>query len=144
MPSSPLKILVIEDERDVCLYMTNLLRARGFTPVTASGAEDGLAMARSDHPDLIVLDAMLPGDEAHHIYYQLKTDTVLKTIPVVLMSSIQRRAMGRFPLWPVMPTGKRLPEPEAFIAKPPEADDFMATIARLIHPSPVSDQKEVL
>lgn len=144
MPSSPLKILVIADERDVRLYMANLLRARGFAPVTAAGAEDGLAGARSDRPGLIVLDAMLPGDEAHHIYYQLKSDAVLKTIPVVVMSSIKRRAMGRFPLWPVMPSGKRLPEPEAFIAKPPEADDFMAIIGRLVHHSPVSDQKEVL
>jgi CheY-like chemotaxis protein len=138
MPSGPIKILIIEDERDVGVYMANLLRALGFQPIQAEGAEDGLAKFRAEHPSLVILDAMLPGDEAHHIYFQLKTNPDLAGIPVVLISSIGRPAMGRFHLWP---TGRHLPEPEAFLDKPPEAEDVIDALTRLIGRIP-SQEKE--
>jgi DNA-binding response OmpR family regulator len=100
MPSGPMKILIIEDERDAGAYMANLLRGLGFQPVHAEGAEDGLATLKAEHPGLVFLDAMLPGDEARHIYYQLKSNPDLAGIPVILISSIGRPAMGRFSLCP--------------------------------------------
>ena len=56
------KILVVEDDRSICeLIEMNLLMA-GFARVyTASNGERGLAVARQECPDLIILDIMLPG-----------------------------------------------------------------------------------
>jgi CheY-like chemotaxis protein len=136
MPSSPIKILVIEDEHNTRTYLVNLLQAHGFYPIPASRAEEALILIQTEHPGMVILDAMLPYDEAYHIYYQLKTDSELKKIPVMLVSSLGRRAMGRFYLWPLGSSRRRLPEPEAILGNPPEAEEFLAMIAQLIGLAP--------
>jgi CheY-like chemotaxis protein len=135
LPASGLKVLVIEDERDVSIYMANLLRANGFTPITASGSAEGLSKARSDKPVLIIMDAMLPGDESRELFYRLRTNPELNKIPVVLLSSISRRALAGFKRYSADSSKKLLREPEAFLYKPPEAEDFMDVVRRL---APVS------
>ncbi len=144
MPASGLKVLVIEDERDVSIYMANLLRSNGFAPITASGQAEGLAMARSEKPALIIMDAMLPGDEARDLFWLLRTDRQLGKIPVVLLSSISRRALEGFQRYSASASKKPLRRPEAFLCKPPEAEDFMAVVRRLVPVSNHASEEEGL
>jgi len=131
MPAAGSKILVIEDESDVRIYIANLLRSNGFEPIWAGTADQGLARARKDRPALIVLDAMLPDDQAQIIYTALKTDPLLRRIPVVLLATITRRALDGACLYATGSGKNRLPEPDAFLSKPPEAEDFLAVVNRL-------------
>jgi DNA-binding response OmpR family regulator len=141
VPASSIKILIIEDERDVRIYLANLLRANGYKALTAENAEDGLAMARSENPALIVLDAMLPGDDAQRIYTDLRCQTGLCRIPVVVLSTITRRALRGSRLYGRESAGKRIPPPDAYLIKPPEAEDFLAVVRRFT-PAPETVAEE--
>ncbi len=135
MPAVGTKILVIEDESDVRIYIANLLRSHGYEPIAAGNADQSLAAARREQPGLIVLDAMLPDDQAQAIYTALKSDPLLRRIPVVLLASITRRALDGSRLYATGSGKKRLPEPDAFLSKPPEAEDFLAAVNRLAAPT---------
>lgn len=54
------KVLVVEDEETLLRNLADKLKGEGFTVVTAGDGEDGLEKLREEHPDLIILDIMLP------------------------------------------------------------------------------------
>lgn len=142
MPATSIRILIIEDERDVRIYLANLLGANGYKALTAEKVEDGLAMAQSENPALIVLDAMLPGDDAQRIYTELRCQTGLCRIPVVVLSSITRRALRGSRLYGRETAGRRIPPPDAYLTKPPEAEDFLAVVRRLTSlPEPLAEKE---
>jgi DNA-binding response OmpR family regulator len=143
VPASSIKVLIIEDERDVRIYLANLLGANGYKALTAGNVEDGLVVARSENPALIVLDAMLPGDDAQRIYTELRCQTGLCRIPVVVLSTITRRALRGSRLYGRDSAGKRIPPPDAYLTKPPEAEDFLAVVRRLTPaPEAVAEKEE--
>jgi CheY-like chemotaxis protein len=131
VPATKIKILVIENETDRLIYITNLLKAHGFNPLTAAYPAEALSKARSQNPSLIVLDAMLPVEHIQRVYGQLKSDPSLCQVPVVMLSSLNRRADGRSRQRPYALSIGKLPAPEAFLPNPPEAEDFIAVVRRL-------------
>jgi len=68
------KILIIEDERDLAELLAFNLEKEGFTTRCANNGTEGLEAARSDHPDLIVLDLMLPGMMGTDVCKALRKD----------------------------------------------------------------------
>jgi two-component system phosphate regulon response regulator PhoB len=81
-------ILVIEDERDVVDLLTlNLRKAGGFTISTASDGAAGLAKARADKPDFIILDLMLPKMPGLEVCKLLKTDAATRHIPILMLTA---------------------------------------------------------
>jgi DNA-binding response OmpR family regulator len=142
VPATSIRILIIEDEHDVRIYLANLLGANGYKALTVEKVEDGLAMAQSENPALIVLDAMLPGDDAQRIYTELRCQTGLCSIPVVVLSSITRRALRGSRLYGRETAGRRIPPPDAYLTKPPEAEDFLAVVRRLTPPPEPLAEKE--
>jgi two-component system phosphate regulon response regulator PhoB len=143
VPASSIKILIIEDERDVRIYLANLLGANGYKALTAANVSEGLTLAHSENPALIVLDAMLPGDDAQRIYTELRCQSGLCRIPVVVLSTITRRALRGSRLYGRESAGKRIPPPDAYLNKPPEAEDFLAVVRRLTPAAkPVAEKEE--
>lgn len=142
MPATKLKILVIENEPDRLIYITNLLKAHGFDPLTADNSDEALSKARTRAPSLIVLDAMLPAEQIQSVYGQLKGDPGLCRVPVVMLSSLTRRTGTPYQAQPYAPTIGRLPAPEAFLPNPPEAEDFIAVVRRLTGMSNTSHTTE--
>ena len=135
MPASSIKILIIEDERDVRIYLANLLKAKGYNALMAENVEKGLTLARSENPALIVLDAMMPADETQRIYTALRCQTGLCRIPVVVLSTITRRALRGSRLYGKESARKRIP--------PPDAEDFLAVVQRLVStPEAVIEEEE--
>ncbi len=66
------QILIIEDEQNIASFAKMYLEAAGFTVAVAHRGDEGLAIARRDSPDLIVLDLMLPGLDGYEITRQLR------------------------------------------------------------------------
>jgi len=66
------QILIIEDEQNIASFAKMYLEAAGFDVSVAHRGDEGLAMARRDHPALIVLDLMLPGLDGYEITKQLR------------------------------------------------------------------------
>lgn len=81
-------ILLIDDSRDERSMMAEALTAAGFTPIEACDGERGLALARKNAPDLIVLDAMMPGIDGFETCRRLKSDALCGDIPVIFMTGL--------------------------------------------------------
>lgn len=81
------KILIVDDEEDILeLVRYNLMR-EGFSTTCAGSGEAALKQARSEPPDLIVLDLMLPGVDGLEVARRMKSDSNLRNIPIVMLTA---------------------------------------------------------
>ncbi|MFQ4136560.1 response regulator [Nodosilinea sp. PGN35] len=80
-------ILLIEDNPQNRYLVQFLLETRGHTILQAETGPQGLALAAAALPDLILLDIQLPGMDGHAVACALKSDPLLKSIPVVAVTS---------------------------------------------------------
>lgn len=81
-------ILVVEDDSFlVKIYISKLTR-EGFEVVAAYNGEEGINKAKSQKPDLILLDLVLPKKDGFSVLEDLKKDQKLKKVPVLIMSNL--------------------------------------------------------
>lgn len=78
------KILVVDDEAPILELVRFNLEKEGFAVITASDGEDGLRRARSEAPDLVILDLMLPGIDGIEVCQQLRRET---NVPVLMLTA---------------------------------------------------------
>src|SRR5262244_1236792 len=79
-------VLVVEDDFDTLHPLAELLRLKGYTVSTATEAEQGLAVARLQPPDLIITDIALPGRSGLHFIGTVRKDDQLKSTPIIVIS----------------------------------------------------------
>ncbi len=82
------KILVVDDEKDLLLILEKGLSAEGYTVITADNGHDGIATARTKHPDLMILDRVLGDIQGEDVATSLKKDPRTKNIPVIFLSAL--------------------------------------------------------
>ncbi len=80
------KILVIDDEPIIHDIVSFMVRTRGYSIISASNGEEGLKLANSEHPDLILLDIMMPGIRGYDVCLRLKADRETKRIPIIMLT----------------------------------------------------------
>ena len=80
------KILVIEDEPELVKALEVRLRTHDYDVITALDGEEGLRKAKKEHPDLIVLDLILPQVGGYEVCRRLKADESCEHIPVVMLT----------------------------------------------------------
>jgi CheY-like chemotaxis protein len=81
-----LNILVVEDDPDIRFATVRLLRNVGYPVAEAENGETALCLVRETHPDLVLLDVMLPDTDGYEICRTIKTDQDLKNTYVILLS----------------------------------------------------------
>lgn len=81
------KILVVEDEGDFLKAIQAVLEAEGYDVHTATTGKEGLALAKSLLPDLVILDVMLPELDGYKICRLLKFDERYKKIPIIMLTA---------------------------------------------------------
>ena len=81
------KILVVDDEPDIVSMVKMRLEASGYEVITASDGETAYSRARSDAPDLIILDLMLPGMDGYQVCRLLKFDENYRRIPIIMLTA---------------------------------------------------------
>src|SRR6516225_1420588 len=81
------KILYVEDNEDNVYMLTNRLTRRGYEVVSARDGEQGIAMAASEAPALILMDLSLPVIDGWEATRRLKADTRTRNIPVIALSA---------------------------------------------------------
>ncbi|WP_018877607.1 MULTISPECIES: PleD family two-component system response regulator [unclassified Thioalkalivibrio] len=81
-----LRVLVVDDSRTVVALLSSMLRQNEMEPVGAGDAEQALALARENPPDLIFLDIILPGMTGFAMLRQLRRDPVTAKVPVIMIS----------------------------------------------------------
>ncbi|MFA4915874.1 MAG: diguanylate cyclase [Syntrophales bacterium] len=81
------KILIIDDSRLIVQFGKSILNGKGHEVFTADSGELGLEIALRDHPDLILLDLILPGIDGYEVCHRLKTTAQVQDIPVIMLTS---------------------------------------------------------
>jgi two-component system, OmpR family, alkaline phosphatase synthesis response regulator PhoP len=81
------KILVVDDEEDILELVRYNLAREGYKILCAATGEEGLKTARTELPDLIVLDLMLPGLDGLDVTRRLKGDDATRKIPIVMLTA---------------------------------------------------------
>jgi DNA-binding response OmpR family regulator len=82
------KIIVADDDRLLRRATETTLRRLGYAVTTASDGEEALRLIRSERPDIIVLDMIMPKIQGFDILQSLRQDTVTSAIPVIVLSSL--------------------------------------------------------
>jgi two-component system cell cycle response regulator DivK len=82
------RVLIVEDNATNMTLAVFLLQSAGHTVLTATDAEAGLTLARSEHPDLILMDIQLPGMDGLQATMLLKQEEATRTIPVVALTAL--------------------------------------------------------
>ena len=126
-----IKILVVDDEADTRIFLLNLLNASGFNAIAANNKTDGLKKAVAEHPSVIILNMMMPGKSGIHLYQHLKRDEVLRQIPVIMLSNLDKDTFLRcHNLY-----GYRQCEAyeliDTFMEKPLETEDLLTMVQEL-------------
>lgn len=81
------RILVIEDQEDNRQIVRDLLSASGYELSEAMTGEEGVAFAKRDRPDLILMDIQLPGIDGYEATRRIKGDAELRHIPIIVVTS---------------------------------------------------------
>ncbi|MCM2263824.1 MAG: response regulator [Desulfuromonadales bacterium] len=117
------KILLIDDHRTVLRLLEAILKLKGYELLYAENGQQGMAMARQEQPDLILLDVMMPEIDGFKVCQYLKGQAETADIPVVFLTA--RGAEGD------LATGQRVGA-QGFLTKPFLAREVLDTIERLL------------
>lgn len=83
------KILLVEDDNDLQETMAEYLSAEGFNVLGAVDGQQGLEMAKSEVPDAILLDVILPKMNGFDVLEMVKSNEKTKNIPVILLTNLE-------------------------------------------------------
>ena len=81
------KILIVDDDPGVHLILNPILIKQGHTVISASNGEQGLQLALSERPQLIILDVIMPGIKGRDLCTKIKAYDVLKDIPIIFLTA---------------------------------------------------------
>jgi two-component system phosphate regulon response regulator PhoB len=96
--------------------------------LVAEDGVQGLEIAREKKPALIILDIMMPKESGIALYRELKNDPALKDIPVIMLSALSKKTFFHSQKVLDEYKGEKIPEPAAYIEKPPEPDELLEAI----------------
>jgi len=117
------RILVIEDEKEMLEAVRLRLEANSYEVIAASDGAEGLSQARSEKPDLIVMDIMLPKMDGFTVCRMLKFDENYKNTPIIMLTArTQEMDVAR---------GKEMGA-DAYLTKPFKSEELLAKIKELI------------
>jgi twitching motility two-component system response regulator PilH len=116
------KILVVDDSPTDRQFMLETLAKKGYQVVTAENGEDAIAKAKSELPDLILMDVVMPGLNGYQATRQITRDDATKHIPVIMCTS---KGADTDKIW-----GMRQGAND-YLIKPIDAGQLLAKIAQL-------------
>ena len=85
----PNKILIVDDFKDYVGLLEKRLRSEGFQTSAVYSGADAFEKARSEKPDLILLDIMMPGVAGTEVRIQLVNDAATKNIPIIFLTGLR-------------------------------------------------------
>jgi DNA-binding response OmpR family regulator len=124
------KILCIEDEPEMIDLIRLILSRRGFEISGANGGKEGLEMVRREHPDLVLLDLMMPQIDGWEVYQQMKSDPALKTIPVIVVTA-KAQSIDKV-------LGLQIAKVDDYITKPFSPQDLLASVDKVLGLKPAA------
>jgi CheY-like chemotaxis protein len=120
------KVLVVDDEEDVTTFLGTLLEDNGYTVIKAANGKDGFAKAKSEQPDVILLDISMPEETGVRMYRHLSEEKLTAHIPVIILTGISHE-FKRF-----IESRRQVPPPAGYFDKPPDRGQLLAKIQEVI------------
>jgi CheY-like chemotaxis protein len=118
------KILIIDDEEDMRIYLQTLLRKAGYETDTAVNGEDALSKLDSVKPDLITLDILMPQKSGLKFFQALREGPQTRETPVLVVSGVTGH--------PEFFDRENLGGPTEFVDKPIQPEAFVAQVRQLL------------
>jgi len=117
------RILIVDDSPTDTKVFSTVLERNGFSVITADTAEDGVATAKRELPDLILMDVILPGMNGFQATRALSRDPATQHIPVIIVST---KNMETDRVWGLRQGAKD------YLVKPPSERELVARIRALL------------
>jgi CheY-like chemotaxis protein len=126
-------ILVVDDERDMLIFVSTVVETSGFEATVASDGTEAIQKAGASPPALVILDVMMPQIvDGIETYRQFRTDPKLAQIPIIILSAIARKTFLHSIRLLSPRRGNELPDPEAYMEKPPDAGELSRLINKFL------------
>lgn len=117
------KILVVEDSPTNMILMADPLKEKGYQVLTAVDGEQALEKVAAEHPDLIVLDVILPKKNGYQVCRQLKTAPDTQDIKIIMVTS---KAQDSDRFWGIKQGA------DDYLTKPFDTDEYLKAIEALL------------
>ncbi|MDA8216417.1 MAG: response regulator [Dehalococcoidales bacterium] len=122
------KVLLIDDDEDFVRINRAYLEQAGFHVLDAFSGEEGLAVAKDEHPDLVILDYMMAWQtEGSLVALAMREDAQLHNTPIILLTSVR----SQHPWWGIEKSDKYLPV-DVILDKPVRPDRLISAIKTLL------------
>jgi CheY-like chemotaxis protein len=125
-------ILFVDDELDMRIFLSTVLKTAGYEAVAARNAVEGLQKIETHPPELIIMDVMMPQAGGVTLFQMVKKDPRLKHIPVIMLTGVSAKAFSHHLKMLNIRLDETLPPPDAYIEKPLDPDKLIATIRELL------------
>jgi len=123
------KVLIVDDDADLQEATALLLEKSGFEVCSAYNADEGLEKVRSEKPDLVILDVLMPTEyEGFEAARRIREDLGLRDLPILMLTAVH--AMKKVP-YRFAPDEKWLPV-DVFLDKPVQPDVLIEKIQELL------------
>ncbi len=119
------RILIVDDEKDVLLYLKTLFEKNGYETATARNGEEGYDRAKEFKPDLITLDIRMPKQSGTRLYCELRKEEAFQGIPVIVLTGYSRTQDSYADEMPADCV------PDAFVEKPIIPEQLLKIVERL-------------
>ena len=116
------KILVVDDSKTELMFLSDLLQKNGFAVKTAENADDAMRRLEEEHPDLILMDVVMPGQNGFQLTRAIARDPKYAAIPIILCTS-KNQETDR--VWGLRQGARD------YMVKPVDAELLLAKIAAL-------------
>lgn len=115
------RILIVDDDPDIRLFLAFGLKKAGYEVLQAANGAKGLEVIKEGAPDLIVTDAMMPVLDGYELIRAVKNETSTRMIPILMLTGKDSEQAG-----------EGNPRPEAYMKKPFTTPDILALIQKLL------------
>ena len=118
------RLAYIEDEAEMIDLVRLILGRRGYIVLGATGGREGLELVRKEHPDLVLLDLMMPDMDGWDVYHQIKSDVLTRDIPVIVITA-KAQNIDKI-------LGLRIAKVEDYIAKPFSPQELLERVEQVL------------
>jgi DNA-binding response OmpR family regulator len=121
-------VVCIEDEPEMIDLIKLILGRKGFSVSGANGGREGLMAIEREHPDLVLLDLMMPDMDGWEVYQQMKAHDELKTIPVIVVTA-KAQSIDKV-------LGLHIAKVDDYITKPFGPQELLDSVERVLERKP--------
>jgi len=118
------KVLIIDDDAHIRKLLHVILEAKGFTTIQACDGSSGIELALREHPELVVLDVMMPEMDGWEVCKLIRDDRQLNKLKILMLTArgtVRDRMIG-----------KDILGADAYMTKPFDIDELLSTVDSLI------------